>query len=145
MKLVNLFIILAIQFSYGQDTLFLDGNWKPIKKTSATYYRIDKKENEIWRRRDFFVEGDQLQMTGLIKSIDPEIKEGKFEYFHSNGKLKHFGDYKDNKETGEHKWYSNNGALEAIENYNNDKLSGSFREYHPNARLSIEANFEHGG
>lgn len=144
MRLATLICILTIQYSFGQDSLFFDSKWKPTDKKSAVYYRIEKKVGGLWARNDFFVKGNQLQMTGTLKSIDPEIKEGKFEYYHSNGKLKHVGVYKEDKETGEHKWYSDNGTLEAIENYQKGKLNGVFTEYHPNGKVSIETSFKEG-
>lgn len=145
MKLATLIIcILTIQCSFGQDSLFFDSKWKPTDKKSAVFYRIDKNENGQWTRKDFFIKGNQLQMSGTLKSIDPEIKEGKFEYYHSNGKIKHIGAYKDDKETGEHKWYADNGNLEAIENYQNGNLDGTFTEYHPNGKLSIQTSFKNG-
>lgn len=144
MKLAAIISFLAIQFSFAQDSLFFDAKWRPSDKNNAVYYRIEKKVNGQWVRNDFYRNGNQLQMTGTLKSIDPEIKEGKFEYYHANGKLKHVGVYKENKETGEHKWYSESGSLEAIEHYRNGELDGVFTEYYPNGKLSIETSFKQG-
>jgi antitoxin component YwqK of YwqJK toxin-antitoxin module len=108
------------------------------------YFRIDSKKNGQWKREDFYVQGSQLQMRGVLSSIDPETKEGNFEYYHANGKLKHDGAYQGNKEIGEHKWYFDNGNPEAIENYQDGNLNGAFTEYHRNGKLSVEANFKNG-
>lgn len=144
MKSAIFICILSVQYSFGQDTLFFDAKWKPTDKKAAVFYRIDKKENGVWLRKDFFVDKNQLQMAGVLRSISPEIKDGSFEYYHSNGKLKHTGPFKDNKETGEHRWYADSGNLEAIENYQDGKLNGAFTEYHPNGKPSIETTFRDG-
>src|SRR5579859_4531292 len=143
MRLIVFAVVLTTNYSFGQDTVFFDAKWKPTNKKSADFFRIDKKENDHWKRSDFYLQG-QLQMTGTLKSTDPEIKEGKFEYYHSNGKLKHTGSFKNDREVGEHRWYTDAGTIEAVENYRDGKLNGAFKEYHSNGKLSQETSFKDG-
>jgi len=119
----------------------LTQNGTHLAGESATFFRIDKKENGLWVRKDFYVQGNQLQMKGNLQSVDPEIKVGPYEYYFANGKLKHSGSYNENKETGEHKWYTENGKLEAIENYRDGKLNGSYVAYHPNGKPLMVTSF----
>jgi len=141
MRLIAIIFALTTQYSYSQDTLYFDAKWKPSDKKSATFFRIDKKENGLWARKDFYVQGNQLQMKGSLQSVDPEIKVGPYEYYFANGKLKHSGSYNENKEIGEHKWYAENGNLEAIENYRDGKLNGSYVAYHPNGKPLMVTSF----
>ncbi|HQQ98525.1 MAG TPA: hypothetical protein PLX35_14740 [Cyclobacteriaceae bacterium] len=143
MKIVML-LLCATGFAYGQDTVYFDKDWKVTDKKSSKFYRLERKENGRWIRRDFFVQGNQLQMVGPLKSIDPEIKDGKFEYYYVNGKLKHTGSFKDDQEVGEHRWYNSQGTLEAIENYADGKLNGRFAEYNSNGTPSTETSFKSG-
>lgn len=144
MRLTAIIIILTIQYSYGQDTLYLDTKWNATNKKLATYYRIDKKESGLFFRKDFYSKGNQLQMKGSFQSVDPEVKVGPFEYYHANGKLKHTGEFVANKEIGEHIWYFENGQIEAMENYKEGKLNGEFKEYHKNGKLSTITSFLNG-
>jgi len=80
-------------------------------------------------------------MTGAFTSLNPEIKEGYFEWFHANGNLKHKGNYSLGKEEGEHHWYIENGNLEAREFYKNGLLNGAFEEYYSNGNISKRTVF----
>jgi antitoxin component YwqK of YwqJK toxin-antitoxin module len=137
-----IFILLfASQLAYSQDTLFLDTGWHPSSRITAVYFRIEKKENALWQRKDYYLSNDQLQMRGAYSSLTPETQEGHFEWYHQNGKLKHKGDYIKGKEIGEHLWYNENGNLEAEEYYSNGKLNGIYKEYHPNGQLADKTTF----
>ena len=80
-------------------------------------------------------------MQGKYSSLEPEIKEGKFIWNHSNGNLKHSGEYSKNLQIGEHIWYFENGNIDAIENYQSGKLDGPFKEYYENGAISNETSF----
>jgi hypothetical protein len=83
-------------------------------------------------------------MTGYYSSIDPDVRIGYFEWFHSNGRLRHKGNYSDNKEIGEHIWYFENGNVEAIENYSLGKLDGIYKEYYESGKISTETQYKNG-
>jgi len=83
-------------------------------------------------------------MTGTFTSLNPEMKEGAFEWFYKNGKLKHKGDYSLGKAEGEHLWYFENGNLEAKEFYKNGLLNGKFVEYYSNGNISNTTHFSKG-
>lgn len=142
MRAIPIFILSFVcQLAYSQDTLFLDTSWRPSSRINAAYFRIEKKENALWVRKDYYFTNAQLQMKGTYASLNPEIQEGYFEWYHPNGKLKHKGNYTRGKESGQHLWYSESGNLEAEENYSNGKLTGIYKEYHPNGQMSAKTTF----
>ena len=49
---------------------------------------IEKKQGTKWLRTDYFVKNGQLQMKGTFSSLSPETRDGYFEWFFENGKLK---------------------------------------------------------
>jgi len=141
----SFFLIFFSINAFGQDTTYFDSEWKETNKNNCKFYRVDKKENDKWLRTDYYKEGNQIQMKGYVTSINPEIKTGYFEWYFSNGELKHKGNYSDDKEIGEHLWYSDNGNLEAVENYKNGKLDGEYKEYHKSTgKISNETSFSNG-
>jgi antitoxin component YwqK of YwqJK toxin-antitoxin module len=142
-QLVIIFLFLTTS-AFGQDTIFFDSNWKESNKLHSKFYRIQKKENDKWLRIDYFSENNQIQMKGYYSSINPEIQIGYCEWFHSNGKLRHKGNYEDNNEVGEHLWYFDNGEIEALENYKLGKLDGAYKEYFKNGKISTETSFAGG-
>jgi len=114
----NLILLSILTFNaFGQDTTYFDSKWKKTSAESANFYRIELKTDNGFERTDFFASNNQIQMQGEYRSLNPEIKIGEFKWYHANGKLKHIGEYLDNKEIGTHKWYFDNGEIEAIENY----------------------------
>ncbi|MEN8251740.1 MAG: hypothetical protein ABFS32_22665, partial [Bacteroidota bacterium] len=127
--LLALFIVISTINLFGQDTTYFDSKWKESNREESYYYRVDVKEGGLFTRTDFYIENDQIQMQGNYESLDPEIKTGHFVYYHSNGQLKHVGDYKNNKEIGEHLWYYDNGQTEAIETYEYGVLNGRYLEF----------------
>ncbi len=138
-----LFLILSFNCC-GQDIHYFDKDWKPTISANAEFYRIEKKLDTKWLRTDYYFKTKQLQMKGTYSSLNPEKEDGYFEWYHSNGKLKHKGNYENGNSIGEHLWYGDNGNLEAKENYKNGKLDGVYEEYHPNGKLMSKSSFVEG-
>ena len=111
MKTSLLLVTLTVccNLCFGQDTLFLDKDWKPTTRMNAEFFRIDKKDGNKWIRMDYFYKTNQLQMKGTYVSLTPEIEDGYFEWYHSNGKLQDKGNYENGKKVGKHVLYYDNG------------------------------------
>lgn len=137
-------LIFAVNLCYSQDTVFFDSKWRPTGRYNSEFYRIDKQENNYWIRTDYYFKTNQVQMRGNYSSLNPEIRDGYFEWYHPNGKLKHKGSYVKDNETGEHLWFTNSGTIEAKENYKNGQLDGEYEEYHPNGELMNKTSFHNG-
>jgi len=141
---IILFLTFFANVCFGQDTIFFDAKWKSTSRINAEFFRVEKKEGEKWTRSDFFFKTMQLQMKGTYSSLAPEIQDGYFEWYHSNGKLKHKGIYEKGKNVGEHLWYGDNGNIEAKENYKNGLLNGVLEEYYPNGKLRQKSELPDG-
>jgi antitoxin component YwqK of YwqJK toxin-antitoxin module len=145
MKILNtLILVLLAHNCFSQDTLFLDSNWGKTNRNNAKFFRIDIKENNKWTRTDYFFDSKRIQMKGTYLSIEPEIEDGYFERYHSNGQIKQKGNYANGKEIGEHLWYNSNGGLDAKENYKDGLLNGDYEEYYPNGKLMDKSSFQNG-
>lgn len=138
---ILLILTISCRLCFGQDTLFFDAKWKPTSRTNAEFFRIEKKEANKWTRTDYYFKTKQVQMKGTYFSLTPETEDGYFEWYHSNGKLKHKGNYEKGKHIGEHLWYGDNGNIEAKENYKNGELEGAYEEYYPNGKLMDKSSF----
>lgn len=142
--LTTFLIIFSVHFTNAQDTTYFNAKWEPCNKSEAVYFRTQTKDGDNWTRTDYWANSGQIQMTGKLSSLDPEVKEGYYEWYHENGQLKHKGNYLNGKETGEHLWYFTNGELEARENWNEGVMNGIFEEYHSNGNPSIQSGFSNG-
>lgn len=140
----KILLSLSTIYVYGQDTTYFDSKWEKTNADNASYSRIERKTNKGIERIDYYTSNNQIQMEGEYLSLNPEIKNGKFRWYHANGKLKHIGKYSDNREIGTHKWYFDSGMLEAIENYSFGKLDGEYKEFNKNGKPSTETFFSNG-
>lgn len=141
----NLILLFILTFNaFGQDTTYFDSKWKETGAANSNFYRIEIKTENGFERTDFFASNNQIQMQGEYLSLNPEIKIGEFKWYHANGKLKHIGEYLDNKEIGTHKWYFDNGEIEALENYTMGKYDGEYKEFYKNGNPSSETSFSNG-
>lgn len=140
----TMFFSFLITSVHGQDTIYFDSEWKETSSDKAKFFRVDIKSDKGFERTDYFVKGNQIQMQGLFLSLNPEIKSGEFKWYHANGKLKHVGEYSDNKEIGTHTWYFDNGVIEAIENYSKGKLEGEYKEFYKNGKPLSKSFFSNG-
>jgi hypothetical protein len=98
------------------DTLFYNTEWAVCNKINAKYYRIIKRENELFIVFDYYL-NDTLQMVAKCKSIYPEIKEGECTYFYENGKPETKGYYHEDKQVGIWKNYNKKGRLINTQDY----------------------------
>ena len=96
--------------AFGQkvDTTYLGSDWKPSKKELSSYFRVTKTIGELkgFEVADYY-KGGELQMTGTYSSLDPQVREGEFNWYYSDGKKKvqHF--YKKDELQSETNWDEN--------------------------------------
>jgi antitoxin component YwqK of YwqJK toxin-antitoxin module len=62
-------------------------------------------------------------------------------YYHPNGKIKHEGNYINDKSEGIHKYYFDTGIIESEENLSQDERNGLCKYYHPNGKIKQEGNY----
>lgn len=96
--------------AFGQkiDTTYLGSDWKPSTKELSSYFRVTRRINEAkgFEVADYYKSGE-VQMTGTYSSLDPQVREGEFNWYYRDGKKKvqHF--YKKNELQSEANWNEN--------------------------------------
>ncbi len=120
-------------------------DWKETTIAYARFLSIIEKEDSVWHRRDIYLREKKLQMDGYFIDSTSKIKEGKFYYFHSNGKLSSAGRYSDNKRTGIWRQYHSNGRLSDSTVYIKGNPAGISLSWYPDGRLSDSAVYQMDG
>ncbi len=117
-------VLLIPAFSFAQDTLYLNEQWKPCKEKKASYYRvITKQPDGKYKVEDHFMNG-QLQMSGTYLSANIEDKtqlDGYFINKDAKGYTTDEGTYTAGKQTGFWKfYYKNSNALKGTKDFRAD-------------------------
>ncbi len=71
-------------------------------------------------------------------------KEGKWNYYYENGKVKSTGSYGNNLENGTWQFYFENGKTEQVGVFKNGKFSGTWQWYYPNGNIKREEDYFEG-
>jgi hypothetical protein len=97
------------------DTIWLNGFFKPIEKNNAVFYRlITMKEENRYVVKDYYFDG-KLQMQAEASQIYPKIiNEGYAQYFNSEGFLDSKGFYSTGYKTGSWSKYFNSGQDSSV-------------------------------
>jgi len=90
--LVVIFLNVITVQSQISDTTYFDKEWKLTTKVKKShFYRvaISNKDDStaLINVTDYFKNGT-IQMKGAYSSLNPEIKQGKFEWYYPSGKIK---------------------------------------------------------
>lgn len=82
----------------NQDTVYFNNVWQETVRDSAYYYRIQyfNEDDTLFYVKDYYP-NHQLQMSGTYVSFEPQIRQGKFFWFFSNGKLRQVTEYDQNE------------------------------------------------
>jgi antitoxin component YwqK of YwqJK toxin-antitoxin module len=99
---------------------FYDYKWSETDASKARFYGIAEKTDSGWRRHDYFIHEQSLQMAGLYEDDSCTIKNGYFYFFHPNGNL---------METGK---------------FVHDQKEGIWLSYYPDGIMSDSIFYEHG-
>jgi protein TonB len=92
--------------------------WKGPLEANQNYTReIFNSVGGHFTVRDYYI-GGAYQMVGEYQSVDPEIEDGDFIFFHTNGQISHKGLYKNGELIGD--WDIYNRAGELIDKINYD-------------------------
>lgn len=91
MKHLLLFALAIIAFNLTsfaqQDTSYLYFNkvWKTCNRDTAFYYAKIYKEGELWTRKDYWKEGNVIQMEGGYLEKDCQTQQGNFSWYKEGG------------------------------------------------------------
>jgi hypothetical protein len=101
------------------DTIFFNANWHICEKPLAEYYRIGTiKIDSIWNYTGPFKD---YSMAGILQSegnySEDGLRDGRYSFYDSDGKLVAAGNYKQGKLTGNWEWKYTDGSPRAIINF----------------------------
>lgn len=138
----TILLLFLIQLAIGQveELEGFDLIWKGPLKVRQNYTR------EIFNGvaghfvvKDYYSYGG-FQMIGDYQSVDPEIEDGDFLFFHSNGQISHNGCYKNGELIGD--WCIYNEAGELIDKINYDfDINESNKPSHDSTDIDVMAEF----
>lgn len=130
LSLSLLLLVMAIASKAQKiDTVYFNANWEKTDNSSYDYYRIAERENNLFFVKDYY-KSNQLQMKGVFKSLDPEIKQGNFVWYFPNGKVSKKSYFENNiiKKT---KIWNKNGELINVNRsvfWADAYITGTFKE-----------------
>lgn len=100
------FGILVTSQAQKSDTLYYDSKWKSAYKKDYAYYRLTEFENNLYLVKDYYKNGN-IQMKGFYKSVEPEIKHGKFTWYYPNGRISQKSFFQDDSLKRTNAWNAN--------------------------------------
>ena len=81
---------------------------------------------------------------GIYEIDDNNLRQGIWELYYSNGKLKRKGNYKNGIYDGYWEEYFSNGQLQSKGNYINGKLEGYWEYFYSNGNMLYKGNYVNG-
>lgn len=145
MKYIVLLVFLSIwSVVKSQDTIvrYFDNDLKEVKISEAKYIsRAYKVGFQKWKVDDFYLSG-QLKMKGICLSKKLKKKDGKFTFFHENGRKEKEGVYKKGKNVGDWKWWNDNGNIRKKGQFNSkgEKI-GYWKSWYSNGNIDKEGEY----
>ncbi len=126
----------------GQERIYFDSLWNKTVKENAKFYRtVDTIHKELFMIRDYYISGE-IQMLGHYSSMKKEEHEGRFIWYHKNGKKKSETFYKANLPQGtSYSWY-NTGSLESSGGFSSGKRDGYWISFYKNGNTKTETYFK---
>jgi TonB family protein len=150
MKLIFLLLIffttLQIYSQQMPEPQYYDKENKRVYlKEDAAYYKLvfhDTSDSSMVRVEEYSL-ADKLESIGNI-SVEKNTKEGKWIFYHNNGKKRLEGNFVDGKDEGKFlKWYLD-GNLRSETNYKNNEYHGRMIWYFPNGAVQRNSMFVEG-
>jgi TonB family protein len=126
--------------------IFYDSDWKEIRDSSAAAFYRDafNNENGYWQVTDYFADGT-LQMTGTFLDKEMTKKQGPFEWFYPNGKLKGKAMFMNGRFADDSFDYYPNGQVDIHTRYDNSGKQIERKYYKPDGSESIFIQAEYPG
>ena len=128
----------------GKWVILKDKKFKDVRSQSlASYYRVityqrGKPEGLV---EDFRLDGTPYWKGNLLSEI-PFVRNGASIYYHSNGRIKSDGTYRNNLRHGLTTWYSENGLKESSGFFKDGKEDGLSTWYYPSGQVKTERTYK---
>jgi len=97
---------------------------------------------EHWDGKDEYIERTLKNPDSNLHTI---IKNGDYEDYHKNGKLKHKAFYKNDKVDGPSKYWYENGQLKSEHYYNKGVRIGTWKDYYLSGKIQFIQPFDDNG
>ncbi|HWB23954.1 MAG TPA: energy transducer TonB [Chitinophagaceae bacterium] len=111
LKLIfSFFLLLSAYAGLAQtDTIYVynDKDWRPTTRQQAYFYGKIFKEGNSWRRFDYWVKTNIMQMDGYYKDSATSIKNGPANYYTETGYLDDSSNYVENERSSAYYFYPN--------------------------------------
>lgn len=142
--LSTLFIISSL-LAFPQEIQYFDTHWEETNERNAAYFRIvrDTVDN-LKVVEDYYYLSKELQMKGIYRSFEPQIRHGEFNWWYRRGVKKRNSTYEEGLLQGELKAWYPDGVLQRSENYVNDTLHGVSYTYHRDGAAESEIEYKTG-
>ncbi len=127
----------------AQKKIFYDAKWEKTKEKNALYYRTITPDGNEFEIKDYYMDGNQIQMEGHYtseKALDPE-KTGVFIYYFKGGQKSREGEYKKGKNEGIWNEWHKDGAKKSSGNYIKGEKEGIWEYYHKKGKLSAKGSY----
>ncbi|MES2479475.1 MAG: TonB family protein [Bacteroidota bacterium] len=143
----TILLICCCYIAVGQgsrsDTFYFSRYMDTSSKEEAQYFRVCTYEFKTLKITEY-TKDCQLVSSGFYKISYPDVKDGFFRMYSTNGKLESEGNYIEGKKTGLWTTYREDGSLHYEENYSEGKLNGKLKSYYKNKSLRREENYNNG-
>jgi len=138
----TILLMFSLQLTHGQveELEGFELIWKgPLKINQDFTREVFNGVAGHFTIKDYYSDG-VYQMIGDYQSVDPEIEDGDFLFFHSNGQISHKGCYKNGELAGD--WSIYNRAGELIDKINYDFDINETNEPSPEtSNIDVTAEF----
>lgn len=148
-RLILILVLYCQSACFAQDDtlrIFYDKDWKEVRdQSSAAFYRIAyNNENGYWQASDYYSDG-KLQMAGAYLEKAMTTKQGPFEWYYPNGKVKTKVMYMNGRPADEAFEYYENGQIDIYTRYDNSGRQVEQKYYKPDGSESIFTQAEYPG
>jgi antitoxin component YwqK of YwqJK toxin-antitoxin module len=111
---------------------FYDFNWKECEIGYAQFLSRVTKTDSGFLKQDYYIRERKLQMKGLYEDEACKIANGSFKFYHPNGNIASFGDYKHGRKEGTWLSFYINQMMSDSATYFKGKKLGTCLSWHEN-------------
>lgn len=102
--------------------VYLDSAFREINKAKAVYYKLTEKVKNDKFVQKYYLMNDTLIYYNNLKSVNPDVKDGKCFKYYPSGKLEYINEYSNNQLHGKVTGYYENGKIKRTDIFDRDTL-----------------------
>lgn len=101
------------QIFQNKDSIYLNHQYLECEQQEASYFALITEIKDLIFTLSYFDMRGRKLATGQYKSLKPQVRHGRFEWYHPNGKIRKTASYEDNESVRSENFFSN-GQLHYI-------------------------------